>query len=339
MNQKYMSPWIFTTNQCNLRCPYCYVHQNEEIMPGNIYKRINETFIKMLNNGLLDFVVYRMAGGEPFLVFDNWKDHIEHFIQESGENGFVSILTNLTILTDEMLQFLEKHKDRIGFGISLDGFNYSKPFPNGESSAEIVKANIDKLIDIGIKNIEISTVIDKESFSDIKVLSNWVAKRNLGWGVNLDHFFCGEIEYETICNKMKEVIDVLSKSDFNIYSKLRFCNIKLDANYDGCTAGEKLIAIDLDGSVYPCQTLVGESPICNIMECENLIESLKKQTLYNVGYQYKAQEKCKKCSLEKLCGGGCKLHNQDKNKEYTCDIIKSVILYMTNAVLNMKGEF
>ena len=173
---KYMSPWIFTTNQCNLRCPYCYVKWNDDKMQKETYDKINSTFLKLLDTGKLDYVVFRLAGGEPTLVFNEWKDFVEEFLAKCNSKGFVSIITNLTILNDEMLKFFEKHKEQIGFGISLDGYSYSKPFINGESSAEIVKTNIDKLLNIGIRNIDISTVVDAKSFVETEDYPSAVAE-------------------------------------------------------------------------------------------------------------------------------------------------------------------
>ena len=46
----YMSPWIFTTTRCNLKCPYCYVKQDGNDMEENTYKRINDVFLSMIES-------------------------------------------------------------------------------------------------------------------------------------------------------------------------------------------------------------------------------------------------------------------------------------------------
>ena len=332
MSIPYISPWIFTTNQCNLRCPYCYVKWDDNKMEKQTYDKINETFLGMMDRGDVDHVIYRLAGGEPTLVFDEWKGFVEDFLDGSKGRGFVTIITNLTKLTDEMLDFFGKHKDRINFGVSLDGYSYSKPFPDGRSSAEIVKRNIDRMLSAGVGDIDISTVVDANSFNDVDVLAEWVSQRHLKWGIYLDHYFCGEMEYDIVCEKMAEVINVLKKNSFDIYRDFKFNNVKLDTNYDGCTAGEKLIAIGTDGGVYPCQTLVGGKPVCNISSCDSLIKAFKEQKIYPLGHNYLKPQKCRECPLAELCGGGCKMHNKSANMEFTCDIIKTVVLYMAEAV-------
>lgn len=322
----YISPWIFTTTRCNLSCPYCYVKQGSQDMKEDTYKRLNQIFLQMLNTREKDTVIYRMAGGEPLLVFDNWISYTEDFLDKSNGKGFVSIITNLTNLTDEMLKYFREN--RYSFGVSLDGFSYSKPFHNGSSSSDLVKENIEKLIVDGNRNIDVSTVIDKNSFSDIEKLAEWIAARDLNWGIYLDHFFCGEMPFDVIVEKMANVIDVLSDKDYDIYNKMKFSNISINSSYEGCTAGEKLIAIYVNGDVFPCQTTVYGEKICSIFDEFSIVEEFKKQKKYKLGYNFSLPDKCKKCSINDICGGGCKENNKEINKNYTCDILKAVILYM-----------
>lgn len=330
-NRNYMSPWIFTTTRCNLECPYCYVKQDGRDMSDETYIRMNEVFLNMLETGEKDHLIYRLAGGEPLLVFDKWRPHIEDFLNKVGNKGSVAIITNLTQLSDEVLEWV---KDKnVSFSISLDGFSYSKPFHSGKSSADIVKKNIDRIIAYN-KPIEISSVIDKNSFDDIEELAEWIAKRNLGWGVYLDHFFCGEIDMNIIIDKMCNVLDVLKKYKYDFYNKFKFSNIMINSIYEGCTAGEKLITVFVNGDIYPCQTTVYKERICNIFDTDDIIRELKIQNKYKLGYNFTLPEKCKGCSIADICGGGCKENNKEINKNYTCDILKAVILYMLKLKLS-----
>lgn len=334
MSSKYISPWIFTTTNCNLECPYCYVKQDGREMSDETYERVNEVFLKMLESGEKDFVIYRLAGGEPLLMYKKWKPHIDKFLKDSKGKGFVSVITNLTCLTDDMIDAFRDMP--VGFGVSLDGFSYSKPYHNGESSAEVVKANIDKLLKIG-KEVEISSVIDKNSFDDIDKLAEWIAERNISWGVYLDHFFCGEMDLNVIVSKMIQVLDILYAHDYDIMNKFKFGNIKITSTYEGCTAGEKLITVFVNGDIYPCQTTIYKEPICNIFDTDDIIGELKKQNKYKLGYNFTLPEKCQNCSIADICGGGCKENNKEINKNYTCDILKAVILYMMKLEIR-KGD-
>lgn len=330
--KKYISPWIFTTNNCNLRCKYCYVKRKNDFMDDRTYRAINERFLNMIDEKKMDMVIYRLAGGEPLLAFDKWKLHIAYFLNYAGEKGFVSLITNLTILTDEMLNFMKTYD--VGFGISLDSLKYSKPFADGSSSSSRVIKNIDRLIKHrGNKNLDISTVIDDKSFDDICDLAHWIADRDLNWGVYLDHFFCGEIDVKRIVGKMIEVINILDSYDYDICNKFKFNNIKVNSKYEGCTAGEKLVTIGLDGWVYPCQTAIYGESVSSVFGNTDILDDFKKQKKYKLGYNYTVPKECSSCSIIDICGGGCKLHNKEKNKNYTCDIMKHVLLYAMKIIV------
>ena len=103
----YMSPWIFTTTRCNLKCPYCYVKQDGHDMDKNTYQKINDVFLNMIDSGEKEYVIYRMAGGEPLLTFDKWFPFTEDFIRKSGGKGYVSVITNLTILSNDMIEIID----------------------------------------------------------------------------------------------------------------------------------------------------------------------------------------------------------------------------------------
>ena len=98
-----------------------------------------------------------------------------------------------------------------------------------------------------------------------------------------------------------------------------------------------MITVGVDGNIYPCQTLVNEEPICNIFSCDDIIQALRVQKAYKIGYNYTLHEKCEGCSIAEICGGGCKMHNKEINKNFTCDIMKTVILYMIKTILNHEG--
>lgn len=322
----YISPWIFTTTRCNLKCPYCYVKQDGNDMEESTYHRINDVFLNMIESGEKDYVIYRMAGGEPLLTFDKWFPFAEDFIKKSGGKGYVSVITNLTILSDDMLEKFSR--SNYSFGVSLDGFSYSKPSHIGSSSAEIVKENIGRLISAGVKNIDISTVIDSSSFNDIEMLAEWIAERNLNWGIYLDHFFCGEIDLNVIVSKMIKVIDILCEHNYNIHDKFKFSNISISSQYEGCTAGEKLITIFWNGDIFPCQTTVYGQAVCNIFDGVNITEEFKKQKKYRLGYNFSLPKKCHDCPISDMCGGGCKQNYKETNRNYVCDILKPVVYYM-----------
>lgn len=127
---------------------------------------------------------------------------------------------------------------------------------------------------------------------------------------------------------MIKVIDILCEHNYNIHDKFKFSNISISSQYEGCTAGEKLITIFWNGDIFPCQTTVYEQPVCNIFDDCNITEIFKKQKKYRLGYNFKLPEKCLNCPISDMCGGGCKQNYKETNRDYVCDILKPVIYYM-----------
>lgn len=309
----YLSPWIYATNKCNLACPYCYVKQNDKHMPRGVLLQTLGRLSRLIDTKQVDFVVLRIAGGEPMLAFEWWMDLISYFLRSYPKQTSAGLISNLTILQSYHIKYLTALN--FGYGISLDGWGFSKPFKNGRSSAEIVRHNIDRLLSVnGPKNIDISTVVTTKSIEDIDKLALWIAERDLNWGVYLDHYYDGNFDTEYLANKIFDVIDVLSDYGYDILNKFKFNNVKLTKSYDGCTAGQNLIAVDTQGYVHDCQTAIYGTPTCHI-EHFTPIKIPK----------HKLPSNCVGCPIETFCRGGCKLNN---NFGATCDLMLLVHSYL-----------
>lgn len=319
---KYISPWIFTTQNCNLRCTYCYEKLCNKNITEKVIYDINRYFKRHIDEDIFDFVNYRVSGGEPLLNFNTWKQPILDGIIENKRKLSVSLISNLTLLNNEIESFIIDNN--IGCSISLDGIDYSKPDIKGTSSSKIVKSNIERLIKNGFTKFNISSVIDKHTFNGLEKLAHFIGENKLLWAIDIDHYFYGEIEPNILISKLKEVVNILNTYNYDFYNLFRFNNIDFSNPQWGCSAGKYLIAIDVVGNIFPCQTTIDGENIGSIYNDDNLVETLKSQMKYDIGYNYKYDEQCENCSIKKLCGSGCKLHNKKENKQYTCQIIKEI---------------
>ena len=328
-SKNYISPWILLTNNCNLSCEYCYIKQDEGYMNTATMAQINKTFIEMWETFQVDRVIYRIAGGEPMLNIVPMIPYLEEFLDILGDCGFVSIITNLTILPTEVIAFLRKYEN-VGISVSLDGTGFSKPYHDGFSSSRAVLSNMEKLFHEGIitpDRVEVSTVLTAQTIGGLPQLATQIALWGVGWGVYLNHYFNGEIHKDIILLKMTHAIEILMRLNYNLYNNFKFNNISLSENFDGCTAGNKLIAIDVDGSIYPCQTAIYGKPTATVFT-DGVLDKIRNQKIYNVGCNYVLPQDCLICPILDLCGGGCKLNQKEENRKYSCTIMKDVVLKM-----------
>lgn len=323
-----VSPWIFATDACNLRCPYCFEEHKNSVMGEDIWSTISEHFIYLVQNNKLDRVHWRISGGEPLTCFDSWREFPIYVKKVLGSSFGAGVITNFTLLTDEIIKYLVENK--IGCGVSLDGTVHSKIDINGNSTSKKVMENIDWYLSEGGRCNILTVLTDTNTGTgELLELAKYVAKHDLSWQVNSDIFVmlgndCTDQMYEDVV----EVVEYLESVNYNM-SKFSFQFLSPCSSYGGgCQAGKSLCAIMTNGDIYPCQTCVGK-PIGNIMTCGNLLETLKNQTEYPIGFQYKRPEACEpdNCIASFHCKGSCKLNMTPGDDNPKCQLIRKIHKY------------
>jgi len=300
---KFISFWVHTTNRCNLHCSYCYVAKNDSSMSRDVYEDIvNEAYKLKKDSYRLNF---RIAGGEPLLVFKEWKK----YVSELTKVGTIDIITNLSFIPRGFLKFISKYK--LSLSISLDSLSFSKPYHNGKSSSKNVLRNINK-----IKKYGILTTITPNSLSSLDKLAEFIAPTQNFWRIGIDYFYKNKPSSDKVISKLRQVIDILYKNNYPVMEKFRLN--KCDYNglqTNGC--GKFLYSIDINGDIYPCQTLIGKTkPIGHISDFQN---SVKSNCIKNI---------CKECSLSMICNSDCPLYNIGIRKEKVCRILKEIAVYI-----------
>lgn len=326
-----LSPWIFTTDACNLRCPYCFEEHRNKTMSEEVWSAISEHFIKLIKNNIISGTSFRLSGGEPFMVFDTWREFPLYLKKTLGSQFSASILTNFTLLDDEKIKYLTEN--HIGCGVSLDGTIHSKIDTNGNSTSKKVLENIEWFLDEGGK-CNILTVLNDTNTGtgELLELAKFVVKHNLNWQTNSDIFvMLGNDCVDQMYADLIEVVEYLTKSGYNM-KKFNFQFLKPCSSCGvGCSAGKKLLSISTNGDIYPCQTCVGK-PIASILTCENVLDVLKKQTLYPIGFNYERPEACHpdNCSASFHCKGSCRLNMSPSDTNPKCQLIRKLNDYFVD---------
>lgn len=326
-----ISPWIFTTDNCNLRCPYCFEEHINHVMSADVWSAICEHFIRLISDGKIDRTHWRLSGGEPLLVFDSWKEYLPYMKKNLEKKFSVGIISNFTLLNSEIIQYA--CKNQIGFGVSLDGTIHSKIDINGNSTSKKVMENIEWFLDEG-GHCNILTVLTDTNTGtgEILELAKFVAKHNLNWQTNSDIFVMqGNECIDQMYSDLIEAIEYLTKSGYNMKKfTFQFLN-PCSSCTSGCQAGKQLLSIGTNGDIYPCQTCKGK-PIGNIRESSNIINLLKRQTEYPIGYNYERSAAChpSQCSASFHCKGSCKLHMMPGDDNPKCQLIRKIHQYFVN---------
>jgi MoaA/NifB/PqqE/SkfB family radical SAM enzyme len=115
----YSSFAFILTDACNYRCSYCYQKRGRRTIEGEVLGRACDFFFPHLSrNAWVTF-----TGGEPFLAFSLLRRAVEKLEARSRKTGKplrFSVSTNGSLLSDEVLDFLEKH--RFTVLLSFDGY-------------------------------------------------------------------------------------------------------------------------------------------------------------------------------------------------------------------------
>ncbi|MCL2209734.1 MAG: radical SAM protein [Treponema sp.] len=322
---KSLNPWVFVTYDCSCKCPYCMIPEmkcNDKTMSSETFRKMLEITEKLLEKDVYNQVHFRLSGGEPFLVFDNYKEIVTEYRKRYPNQINFGILTNFVKFDDKIADWMELNN--IGMQVSLDDLENGKPLANGKSSSEAVLKNIQKLQSRNIR-FSINTVLDIDKTKDLTKLANFVSSfRNAEWGLNASYT-------ENDPNKTNEVIKIfddcifqLVKCGFDIQNKLRFYNTVVGQNRGGCSAGVNSFAIGTNLELWSCQSLCDKKHF----GCFN--ENIK-DTLMNAPDNVYFRERrlrpeCSDCPVLGLCRGGCRAtHNDDNINETVCQIRINII--------------
>ncbi len=173
---------VVATLRCNYRCIYCQVNSRQLKEKG--YDMDIETARKVVDTIFCtpsNVITIEFQGGEPLV---NWK--VVKFIVEyarkknksTGKNLFITLVTNLSLLTEERYKFLAKNK--VIFCTSLDGpkelHNKNRPLPEGDSYKATVswikKIQERQKKDIALYHIAALLTVSKFSLNYTKEIIN-----------------------------------------------------------------------------------------------------------------------------------------------------------------------
>lgn len=259
---------INLTDECNNRCPYCFVCFQKNYMS---YETAEQAAFFLLENNERNkektIPAIAFFGGEPLLQYDNI---IKPLITKFKDKFSWSITTNGTLLTEEIIDFLAENN--VSILLSWDGIkevqDIQRPLVTGESSFDKIIENIHYLL-LKCPETLCRMTITKLGIPHIfETLLMWER-----YGVKKCAFCINEDEeyFEKDFNLMK---DEFEKCALYIYKKLLkgespiiitpfntlYSTIK-EGDYEPyfhneftrCGMGTTSIGISYDGTLNPCQ--------------------------------------------------------------------------------------
>ena len=154
---------LLPNNKCNFKCSYCYSARgrtNEEVSPRLIEAGLNYFLNRERAKGQR-LSVSVLGGGEPLLSWNILKPSLEKallLIEERGGACPISLVTNGSICTDDIIQFCLLH--HISLSVSFDILEDVQNAQRGQW--EDVSKNINRFADAGL-DVALNTVISNKN--------------------------------------------------------------------------------------------------------------------------------------------------------------------------------
>ncbi|WP_338875006.1 radical SAM protein [Spirosoma sp. SC4-14] len=323
--------WIHTTNSCNLTCGYCYISTlnttggMQEATKQQLLQKIVETVKKRK----LTSIKFRLAGGEPLTQFKSWKGFITEAKQTLNALGCElhgSFITNLTILTEEIIEFSKAYN--ISYGVSIDGLeshhNATRTFRSGTGSFKTVDANLRQLIDHNIP-VSTSTVVSNHNLEGLPDLTRYLIDLDIpfrysivkGEGINgerLDHYLSASYRL------MSEAI----QTGWSFSNRHQFCDLKPnELGFQTCASGFSGGAIYVDGTVNYCHVHFGDATkqAHSLFDDEIDLVDMVEQTSH---YEGMKSQDCQSCRYESVCTSGCPVYRIE-GKDPQCSLYHKFI--------------
>ncbi len=274
-----MKVCLFLNHACNLACSYCYNGPKfQRSMPADVA----EAGIRMaLEDGREGPVQLSFFGGEPLLEMPRIRESValaEDRAAALGRDLRFVVVTNATLLDDDVLDFLMEH--RFYVGVSIDGsreaHDATRRFPGGGSSYDAVVAGIERLLARperrGVKAIAVvdpaNVDLLPDTFDALRALGLRTMSINLNYEADWD---------EAHRERFRRALRLLGDRYVGAYrAGERFAVNLLDSKVlthlkggyacaDRCDFGCEEVAVAPSGNLYPCDRLVGDDTRADVV--------------------------------------------------------------------------
>ena len=170
------------TTACNLGCIYCQANTGKNcqgmFMDADTAERAVDISLQSPEKAL----TFEFQGGEPLLNFEIIKHVIEYAETHKGDHEITyNVVTNLTLLTDDILNFFIERN--VGISTSIDGdqviHDYNRPFRDGHGSFQRITERIQMVKKRGIQIGAIQTTTKTALHHANEIVDTYV---KLGFG-------------------------------------------------------------------------------------------------------------------------------------------------------------
>lgn len=313
------------TEECNLRCKYCFYKKNPKRTDWETSKRLIDWLVEQGANSKRFHIQF--FGGEPMLEWELITRIIDYTKKYPQKQWAFGMTTNGTLFTEERFQYCLDN--RIDILFSIDGtpeaHDMHRVQVNGEGSFKLLEPWIERLAKSGICDVARLTYTPDTLpmlYESIKYLKErgfkYVAPTpaiDSYRSFTKEDFKEWDRQYAKIAKDYKDTILSGTNPGANYFEKC-WRQILVDQKLGGpCGAAKAFVGVSWDGGIYPCHRFV-QWPEWRLGDVWNGITNnkLREELLnYDINNPSHPNSKCVECD-NMFCGGTCLAANYENNK-------------------------
>jgi uncharacterized protein len=322
-----LTTWITITDQCPLRCSYCYVPPRGQTASRETVRAIVDATVRSAQAHGYARVKFKYGGGEPLLKWPLVEDAQRYARQAAAAAGLGLegvVLSNGVLLTPAILEQMRGLGLRLmisldGLGPAHDGQRHAA---NGAGSFGAVERAVGLALEQGVTP-DISITVSGRNAAALPDTLAWVLAHDLPFSVNLyreNDFSAGDRDLagseDLLLNSLLAAYQVIEQ---NLPRRSLLGALADRANLSRlhlrtCGAGEHYLAYDCEGRAAKCQMQLG-APVTTVAAPDPLGQArAAARGLHNLPVDEKAG--CRACEWKYWCGGGCPLVTQRATGRY-----------------------
>ncbi len=350
---------------CNLSCTYCYKEDlttpsKGEVMSLETAKSSFDMLLQQAHDRERVNVVF--FGGEPLSNFALIQQVVAYAVpcaKEKGKKVDFSLTTNGTLLTEEIVHWLDAHA--FGLTISMDGpkdlHDKNRKTVGGKGTYDVVARKVRMLLqNYRSRPVGARVTLSHDVIDVIRIhehLKNDFGFHEVGFGPAtsgpLDAFNLGDGALQHVFEDMKAL------GTLYVEAALRGENIGFSNMHQlitdiavgrkkavPCGAGLGLLAVDKKGDLHLCHRFIGsDEPTYGNVESGINVSALST-------FIEKAQDRssfgCQTCHARSICAGGCYHESYARTGSlhdpvyHYCDLIRDWVDFGIKAYMRILQE-
>lgn len=320
---------MLLTNDCNLACSYCFEsNKGKDYMPKEMALDILKATYNVVDP-MAGIFTLNMFGGEPLMNWETFKAVCD-YVLDNNLKIRITATTNLTLLTDEMIDYIDELS--IPILVSVDGIKEVHDKHRCNSFDKVIE-NMKKLIDRDLGYLieaRMTVVPDtaKYMYESVKMLVDLginnianVPASDLDWDAQSIQDY--KDNYEKILDMYIDILnDETNKRNISLYKVDQALNLALEPIKEDtsmCNIGNpRWVIVDWKGDIWPCpdypttgnvDLIAGKIGNFYTGVDETKVDPKPMVATYEL-------ERCKGCEAISICKSGCPYENYTKNGKF-----------------------